>query len=165
MDSNHRSVAQQIYSLPPLATRESTHYILQCRSRCITNRNAAFTNCVCSVECFALYKNIFDFSLASKLAQINQKLFLCIAQWADIRTRTENLLITNQLLCQLSHIGIFLWGLQGSNLWPSACKADALPAELRPHISCLINITINHASMIDPDGTRTRDLRRDRAAL
>ena len=25
------------------------------------------------------------------------------------------------------------WGLQGSNLWPSACKADALPAELRPH--------------------------------
>ena len=25
---------------------------------------------------------------------------------ADIRTRTENLLITSQLLCQLSHIGI-----------------------------------------------------------
>ena len=23
------------------------------------------------------------------------------------------------------------WDLQGSNLWPSACKADALPAELR----------------------------------
>ena len=27
---------------------------------------------------------------------------------ADVRTRTENLLITNQLLCQLSHIGITL---------------------------------------------------------
>ena len=26
------------------------------------------------------------------------------------------------------------WDLQGSNLWPSACKADALPAELRFHI-------------------------------
>ena len=26
------------------------------------------------------------------------------------------------------------WDLQGSNLWPSACKADALPAELRSHI-------------------------------
>ena len=25
---------------------------------------------------------------------------------ADVRTRTENLLITNQLLCQLSHIGL-----------------------------------------------------------
>ena len=25
---------------------------------------------------------------------------------ADVRTRTENLLITNQLLCQLSHIGV-----------------------------------------------------------
>ena len=44
-----------------------------------------------------------------------------------------------------------LWGLQGSNLWPSACKADALPAELRPHN--------------DPEETRTLDLRRDRAAL
>ena len=53
---------------------------------------------------------------------------------ADDRTRTDNLLITNQLLCQLSHIGLKKWDLQGSNLWPSACKADALPAELRPHI-------------------------------
>ena len=29
------------------------------------------------------------------------------------------------------------WGLQGSNLWPPACKADALPAELRSHIYAL----------------------------
>ena len=50
VDSNHRSIKQQIYSLSPLATRESTHK-------------------------------------------------------ADDRTRTDNLLITNQLLCQLSHIG------------------------------------------------------------
>ena len=45
---------------------------------------------------------------------------------ADDRTRTDNLLITNQLLCQLSHIGKLShlnaktlennWGLQGSNL-------------------------------------------------
>ena len=26
------------------------------------------------------------------------------------------------------------WDLQGSNLWPSACKADALPAELRSQV-------------------------------
>ena len=57
VDSNHRSNLQQIYSLSPLATRESIHMI--------------------------------DF--LSK---------------ADDRTRTDNLLITNQLLCQLSHIGI-----------------------------------------------------------
>ena len=50
-DSNLRRRCQQIYSLPPLATRESIHK-------------------------------------------------------ADKRTRTVNLLITNQLLCQLSHIGI-----------------------------------------------------------
>ena len=29
-------------------------------------------------------------------------------QKADDRTRTDNLLITNQLLCQLSHIGIYI---------------------------------------------------------
>ena len=51
VDSNHRSNLQQIYSLSPLATRESAHK-------------------------------------------------------ADDRTRTDNLLITNQLLCQLSHIGV-----------------------------------------------------------
>ena len=51
VDSNHRSNLQQIYSLSPLATRESIHK-------------------------------------------------------ADDRTRTDNLLITNQLLCQLSHIGV-----------------------------------------------------------
>ena len=59
MDSNHRSKLQQIYSLSPLATRESAH------------------------------NNYLVFELK-----------------ADDRTRTDNLLITNQLLCQLSHIGI-----------------------------------------------------------
>ena len=57
VDSNHRSKLQQIYSLSPLATRESIH---------------------------------IHFSMNK----------------ADDRTRTDNLLITNQLLCQLSHIGI-----------------------------------------------------------
>ena len=56
VDSNHRSNLQQIYSLSPLATRESTHIF---------------------------YKRIK----------------------ADGRNRTCNLLITNQLLCQLSYIG------------------------------------------------------------
>ena len=56
VDSNHRSKLQQIYSLSPLATRESIHIH------------------------FPMNK-------------------------ADDRTRTDNLLITNQLLCQLSHIG------------------------------------------------------------
>ena len=59
VDSNHRSKLQQIYSLSPLATRESAH------------------------------NNYLVFELK-----------------ADDRTRTDNLLITNQLLCQLSHIGI-----------------------------------------------------------
>ena len=57
VDSNHRSNLQQIYSLSPLATRESIH-----------------------MELINFHR-------------------------ADNRTRTDNLLITNQLLCQLSHIG------------------------------------------------------------
>ena len=36
-----------------------------------------------------------------QIIQFNIKLYK-----ADDRTRTDNLLITNQLLCQLSHIGI-----------------------------------------------------------
>ena len=62
MDSNHRSNLQQIYSLSPLATRESAHIL------------------------YTIY----------------------LIVKADDRTRTDNLLITNQLLCQLSHIGILL---------------------------------------------------------
>ena len=68
VDSNHRSKLQQIYSLSPLTTRESTHMKFYC--------------------------------LPTDIIQIN-----CLMQ-ADDRTRTDNLLITNQLLCQLSHIGI-----------------------------------------------------------
>ena len=70
VDSNHRSKLQQIYSLSPLATRESTHMKFYC--------------------------------LPTDIIQIN-----CLMK-ADDRTRTDNLLITNQLLCQLSHIGISL---------------------------------------------------------
>ncbi len=33
MDSNHRSVSQQIYSLPPLATREPIHIFINDASR------------------------------------------------------------------------------------------------------------------------------------
>ena len=33
---------------------------------------------------------------------------ICFIHKADDRTRTDNLLITNQLLCQLSHIGTHL---------------------------------------------------------
>ena len=106
----------------------------------------------------------------SKISHIQLYDIVLISQYkADDRTRTDNLLITNQLLCQLSHIGLKKWDLQGSNLWPSACKADALPAELRSHYFWHTLQFLNHWSFMlcvnDPDGTRTRDLRRDRAAL
>ena len=90
---------------------------------------------------------------------ITKKLHFCGVFGAFCGTRTHNLLITSQLLCQLSQESKLKWRLrrgsnprppawqagtltnwatepyiwwkqQGSNLWPSACKADALPAEL-----------------------------------
>ena len=67
-DSNLRRRCQQIYSLPPLATRESIHNYI--------------------------------------LTQDKKDIPFIILWKADDRTRTDNLLITNQLLCQLSHIGI-----------------------------------------------------------
>ena len=42
---------------------------------------------------------------------------------ADDRTRTDNLLITNQLLCQLSHIGL----MDGEGFEPS----KAVPTDLQ----------------------------------
>ena len=64
VDSNHRSVSRQIYSLLPLATREPTH---------------------------------INFPLDPKCG-------------AGDGTRTRNLLITNQLLCQLSYASTELFG-------------------------------------------------------
>ena len=53
---------------------------------------------------------------------------------AGDRSRTHDLLITSQLLYQLSYTGNVLkfiwWRMTGSNRRPPACKAGALPAEL-----------------------------------
>ena len=80
MDSNHRSYKQQIYSLPPLATRELPHLM-----ELVIGVEP--TTCWLQVSCSAIEPH--------------------------------------------QHIW---WKQQGSNLWPSACKADALPAELNFHL-------------------------------
>ena len=50
---------------------------------------------------------------------------------AGERSRTLDLLITSQLLYQLSYTGnLEWWRMTGSNRRPPACKAGALPAEL-----------------------------------
>ena len=59
---------------------------------------------------------------------------------ADDRTRTDNLLITNQLLCQLSHIGIILTYCKNLQMTPTGIepvlppwKGDVLTAWPRGH--------------------------------
>ena len=41
--------------------------------------------------------------------------------------------VTGRHSNQLSYWAILWWAQQGSNLWPPACKAGALPAELCAH--------------------------------
>ena len=48
---------------------------------------------------------------------------LCAFVKADKRTRTVNLLITNQLLCQLSHIGIYI--KEGPTKWEDSLISHA----------------------------------------
>ena len=52
--------------------------------------------------------------------------YLPIKNGAENRNRTRNLLITSQLLYQLSYFGIKWWAMRDSNSRPPACKADAL---------------------------------------
>ena len=47
------------------------------------------------------------FGLSGIPPNLFSSLPLLIRVKADNRTRTDNLLITNQLLCQLSHIGMY----------------------------------------------------------
>ena len=77
VDSNHRSETQQIYSLSPLATRELLHMLSLTGSR---PKNSYF-----------------------EPKRLRTSLF---ASGAGERTRTPDLLITNQLLYQLSYTSV-----------------------------------------------------------
>ena len=56
---------------------------------------------------------------------------------ADDRTRTDNLLITNQLLCQLSHIGMFM---------PIILKLND-PNEIRTRVTAVKGRCLNRLTM------------------
>ena len=117
-DSNLRRHRQQIYSLSPLATRESIH-----------KRYIYVPEPMSGLEPLTCWLQIS-----------------CSANWAtSAYTRFQG-----------------KWDWQGSNLWPPACKAGALPAELWSHI-CRCDYSTSAEN--DPDRVRTDDLRRDRAAL
>ena len=75
--------------------------------------------------------------------------------YAGERSRTLDLLITSQLLYQLSYTGKW-WVWTESNRRHLELQSNALPTELQTHIQ------IKNGG---PDGTRTRDLLRDRQAF
>ncbi len=117
VDSNHRSLRRQIYSLIHLAALESVRF-----ARCS------------DASCGA-------------------------GDW----TRTHNLLITNQLLCQLSYTGAWCLKVE-SNRRQRDFQSLALPTELSRHIRFRKYLSENE-NYGDPNEARTRDLQRDRLAL
>ena len=98
MDSNHRRHCQQIYSLSPLATREFPHIIPVCKD--FTRKTYQIIEI-----CFPMQKHLKR--LAARCQSIVNRSELSPTRGAGGRTRTPDLLITNQLLYQLSYTSIF----------------------------------------------------------
>ena len=98
MDSNHRRHCQQIYSLSPLATREFPHIVPV--FKCF-NRKQHQINEIC----FRRQKHLN--CLSARRQSIKNRSELSPTHGAGGRTRTPDLLITNQLLYQLSYTSIF----------------------------------------------------------
>ena len=62
-----------------------------------------------------------------------------------------NLLIHNLILYSVFKVHFLpfrvWWRIRGSNPWPPACKAGALPAELIPHNACLFTFLLRCRSI------------------
>ncbi len=94
MDSNHRSKTQQIYSLPPLATRELLQMKLCAARGAAPNRSPA------KRVRFGKETQRRERALVPARKRAIQRLCRC---GAGGRIRTPDLLITNQLLYRLSY--------------------------------------------------------------
>ena len=117
VDSNHRSETQQIYSLPPLATRELLHMeLVNGRSRlrvfmACSIAAAPFLAKNLSLTSFRNAKTLSGFESVSEthlIYKYEEFTFLGTCSGAGERTRTPDLLITNQLLYQLSYTSVSL---------------------------------------------------------
>ena len=82
-----------------------------------------------SKNCFTLKKIIYPLLLPSHNCII-------ISMFSFQGAFSESLKRFNEVSCfQGTSVNLFVWWrLAGSNRWPPACKAGALPAELNPHI-------------------------------
>ena len=102
MDSNHRSLRQQIYSLPPLASREFPHYGAGDGTR---TRNLLITN---QLLCRLSYTSIICLRLCSGFNQW-MSIFLILLN-SLVKAAPQMLRIT------LRNVGLFPWS--GKSWWP-----------------------------------------------
>ncbi len=84
LDSNQRRLSQQIYSLPPLATREPLHTRLHKPDLQVNPKGRAILHFYCALS-----------SNTSKYGETG----------AGNRSRTRDILITSEVLYQLSYAG------------------------------------------------------------
>ena len=125
-------LSQQIYSLPPLAARESTHIMENDEMVFPFLRKGKNKPYFCVV--------IF---LQSPIPVSRNK------KKADDRTRTDNLLITSQLLCQLSHIGILD---SGDHLLSQAASHQV------PSTAQVLTVVFGMGTGVSPERIITRNL-------
>ena len=110
----------------PISQTYSGHFSL-CSLNSCTHRIKAFLNVTCPQVTFFIYwgSNAF-FLLWLRISNcgFNNKVFANLSNRFLPKKRSR-------------YFGIYYvywWSLSGSNRWPPACKAGALPAELKPHV-------------------------------
>ena len=116
---------------------------------CINNHNVQFSRCI-----FVEIKSTF----CAFNASIKCSLRLCFS--SPVKTRFAGLLtgswasfkkLNEVMIAHSFSQSLEWWRVPGSNRWPPACKAGALPAELTPHTKRFIRSG-------GPKWTRTIDL-------
>ena len=97
---------------------------------CINIHNVQFSRCIQNL------KEIQWNFISSYEASVN--LFKEVVGQSGLEPPTSRL----SVVCssQLSYWPVFWWRVPGSNRWPPACKAGALPAELNPQIHMLCEV-------------------------
>ena len=104
VDSNHRSRRQRIYSPPHLAALETAQAKMAFKKNLKRTEDGS-RNC-----------NIPDFTSGCSTLLHHQQYYKELKR-AEDGSRTCDLLITNQLLYQLSYFGVFCLRFKGECLW------------------------------------------------
>ena len=138
-----QALSEEIFTLNCIYPKKFIYPLLLPSHNCINNYNVQFSRYIMSFQ-----ETQWSFSF-EELQSISWKK----KWWAKMDSNHRP---HDYQSCALASWAIgpypyfFWWRVPGSNRWPPACKAGALPAELNPHIQLL--------KSGGPKWTRTIDL-------